>query len=107
MIVDLAAHTGARRNEIIALTWDDLDLGEKTISITRAVEDTVAFGRHVKEPKSARGRRTIGIDAALVERLAHRNVIDVVSGVELLRLSEKKKQATVRRWIVAFNVVPV
>jgi integrase len=69
MIVDLAAHVGARRNEIIALTWEDVDLAAKTLTINKAVEDTVAFGRHIKEPKTAKGRRVIGIDAALVERL--------------------------------------
>jgi integrase len=64
------AGTGARRNEIIALSWDgDIDFAAKTLTINKSVEDTVAYGRHTKEPKSARGRRTIGIDAALVERL--------------------------------------
>lgn len=69
MIVDVAAWTGARRNEIIALTWTDIDFEAKTLTINKAVEDTIEFGRHIKEPKTAKGRRTIGIDDALVERL--------------------------------------
>jgi integrase len=74
MIVDLAAHTGARRNEIIALTWDDIDLDAATLTISKSVEYTAAFKRHIKEPKTAKGRRTIGIDSALVDRLrAYRN----------------------------------
>jgi integrase len=68
-IVDLAAHTGMRRNEIIALTWDDIDLTANTLTVAHAVEDTIAFGRHLKEPKTAKGLRTIAIDAALVDRL--------------------------------------
>jgi integrase len=84
MIVDLAAQTGARRNEIIALTWDDIDFGERTLTINKAVEDTVAFGRHLKEPKTAKGRRTIAIETDLVERLrAYRDRIKRVSaGIE-------------------------
>jgi integrase len=39
------------------------------VTICRSVERTKAFGRTTKEPKSARGRRTIAIDAGLVERL--------------------------------------
>ena len=69
MIVDTAACTGARRNEIIALRWDDLNLEAQTLTIARSVEETKEHGRHVKEPKTARGRRTIAIDAGLVERL--------------------------------------
>ena len=84
MIVDLAAHTGARRNEIIALTWDDIDVGARTLTINKAVEETVAFGRHIKEPKTAKGRRTIAIDSALIERLrAYRDEMKrMVAGVE-------------------------
>jgi integrase len=83
-IVDLAAHTGARRNEIIALSWDDIDLAAKSLTINKAVEDTVAFGRHIKEPKTAKGRRTIGIDDALVERLrAYRDAMKrEIAGIE-------------------------
>lgn len=68
-IVDVAAWTGARRNEIIALRWSDIDFDAKTLTIRRSVEETVAHGRHLKEPKTARGRRTIAIDANLTERL--------------------------------------
>ena len=39
------------------------------MTISRSVEETSAHGRHVKEPKTARGRRTISIDADLIERL--------------------------------------
>lgn len=68
-IVAIAAFTGARRNEILALRWSDFDSATKTLTIERAVEDTRSFGRGVKEPKSARGRRTIAIDDALCSLL--------------------------------------
>jgi integrase len=68
-IVALAARTGARRNEILALRWSDLDVDKKTLRIERAVEETKAFGRNLKEPKTARGRRTIQIDDDLIALL--------------------------------------
>jgi integrase len=68
-IVCVAAYTGARRNEVLALRWADVDLQGKTISITRSQERTKAHGRRVKGPKSTRGRRTIKIDDALVALL--------------------------------------
>ena len=55
MIVDVAAWTGARRNEIIALRWSDLDLDQKTLTIARSVEETIEHGRHTEEPKCERG----------------------------------------------------
>jgi integrase len=68
-IVDIAALTGARRNEILALRWRDIDFDAKTMTIARSVEQTKEFGRHTKGPKSERGKRTIAIDDALAERL--------------------------------------
>jgi hypothetical protein len=35
----------------------------------RAVEETLKYGLHTKEPKSERGNRTFGLDEPLVERL--------------------------------------
>jgi integrase len=82
-IVEIAAWTGARRNEIIALRWSDIDFDARTLTITRSVEETIEHGRHVKEPKTARGRRTIAIDVDLNERLrAYRDLMKrLVAGV--------------------------
>jgi integrase len=61
-IVAVAAFTGARRNEILALRWSDLDAANKTLRIARALEKTDKHGLALKEPKTARGKRTIAID---------------------------------------------
>jgi integrase len=88
-IVAVAAFTGARRNEILALRWSDLDQSEKTLRIERAMEETKAGGRTVKEPKTARGRRSIQIDDDLLalllrEREKHaRLVAGVPDGAEV------------------------
>jgi integrase len=68
-IVALAGFTGARRNEMLALRWSDLDPTAKTLRIERAVELTDKFGLAVKEPKTARGKRTIAIDDDLIRLL--------------------------------------
>ena len=65
-IVAVAAFTGARRNEILALRWSDLNPVDKTLRIERALEETKASGRMLKDPKTVRGRRTIEIDGGLL-----------------------------------------
>jgi integrase len=82
-MVAVAAFTGARRNEILALRWDDLDVANKTLRIERALEVTAKYGMRFKEPKTARGKRTITIDDDLIallvaERERH---LRIVAGV--------------------------
>jgi integrase len=68
-IVALAAATGARRNEILALQWRDFDVEKKTLRIERAWEPTKRFGLRLKPPKSARGLRAIGLDDSTLSML--------------------------------------
>jgi integrase len=68
-IVATAAFTGARRNEILALRWSDVDFIAKTLRIERALEETEAHGLRYKVPKTERGTRTITIDDGLLELL--------------------------------------
>ena len=79
-IVLLAAATGARRNELLALRWTDLDIEMKTLRIERALERTKKFGIRVKSPKTRRGIRTIDLDDAtlamlLAERATHQRLL--------------------------------
>jgi integrase len=69
-IVAVAAYTGARRGEILALRWSDFDPAAKTLRIERALEDTSAHGIRIKGPKTDRGKRTIAIDEGLVRLLS-------------------------------------
>jgi integrase len=64
----LYATTGARRGELLALRWDDVDLDAGTISIRRAM--TEVGGEIIEgEPKTRSGKRTIAIDPATVAAL--------------------------------------
>jgi integrase len=59
---------GARRGEVLGLMWPDIDLDAKTVSIGRS--RVLAGGRViVKDPKSAKGFRTVPLDNALVTAL--------------------------------------
>ena len=63
---------GPRRGEVAGLRWSDVDLDNGRLSITHTL--VMVSGRvQVSEPKTARGRRTIPLDAGLVSVLrAHR-----------------------------------
>jgi len=68
-IVAVAAFTGARRNETLALQWEDFDASAKTLRIERAIEETDARGLQIKGPKTERGKRTITLDDDLTALL--------------------------------------
>jgi integrase len=68
-IVAMCAFTGARLREVIALRWQDIDLENRIIAISRAVEETKGY-RGTKAPKTERGIRTFKIDAPLAALLA-------------------------------------
>ncbi len=55
----LAVATGARRGELLALRWCDID--NATMKIERALEHTTAKGLRFKAPKTKSGKRTISL----------------------------------------------
>lgn len=63
-----AAYTGARRGEVPALRWTDLDFERRCVTIARSVTERLEF----KAPKNDR-TRTISVPSTLVSILqAHR-----------------------------------
>jgi integrase len=64
VIASLLLRTGMRKGEMLALTWDDVDLVNKMISITKSRDHT---GEHL--PKTKKSIRTIAIDDILVSVL--------------------------------------
>jgi integrase len=97
-IVAVAAFTGARRNEILALRWTDLDFDKRTLRIERAVEQVHGQPLRLKGPKTARGKRTIAVDDDLVtmlgtEREGHLRIMagvpdGVIVDLSLVRLPD-------------------
>ncbi len=64
----VAAWTGMRRGELVALRWEDVDLDRSTITVCRSVGKGLD-GLHDKRPKSDAGRRSVELDAPLVDVL--------------------------------------
>jgi integrase len=83
-LVNVAAFTGARRNEILALRWSDFDPQRKELRIERALEKTKTHGLRFKGPKRESHKRTIVIDDDLCALLLslkekHQRIIASVS----------------------------
>jgi integrase len=71
-IAVLALGSGARRGELLGLTWGNVNLDLGTIRIERSLEQTRA-GLHFKPPKTKHGRRVVALPPIAVEALqAHR-----------------------------------
>jgi integrase len=54
--IDIALATGARRGELLALEWADIDWLAATLSISKSIEQTAA-GLRVKRPKNGHMRK--------------------------------------------------
>ena len=85
-LLRLGALTGARRGELCALRWSDLDAERRTLSIARAL--TSPKGRRYAEGPTKNGRaRVIGLsDEILAELAGHRaqrEILAELAGVEL------------------------
>ncbi|MHB8220570.1 MAG: tyrosine-type recombinase/integrase [Acidimicrobiales bacterium] len=75
-----AALTGARRGELCALRWTDLDLSERTVTVARSVYETPGGGWGEKETKTHQVRR-VGLDDLGVGVLSdHRAAVDELAG---------------------------
>lgn len=69
----LGLATGARRGEVLAVTWQSIDLANGLVSIAASI---TAKGK-VKEPKSKAGNRVIALDAATVNALHKWHTVQV------------------------------
>ena len=63
--VAFSVYTGARRGEVLAVRWSDLNLEGRLVTIRRSLAETRSAGRFFKEPKNGKAR-TIALPALLV-----------------------------------------
>lgn len=68
-VILVAAYTGMRRGEVLALQWEDIDFVRRIIYVQR---NLVRVGGEfiVKPPKTQRGLRQVPVDDGVIERLA-------------------------------------
>ena len=69
VITQLALLLGARRGEICALRWSDIDFEKGTLSIKRTVQSIPGICLVFNAPKTRRGKRCLRIGADCVELL--------------------------------------
>lgn len=67
-VAEVALGSGMRRGEICALIWSAVDLTTGVVQVARSMEETAA-GLRTKEPKTARGRRSIALPKVAAEAL--------------------------------------
>ncbi len=73
MPVYLAVTLGARRAEILALRWPDVDFKNGAVNIARGLYVTKEQGLFFKEPKNKTSRRSVAISPEVIKALkAHR-----------------------------------
>ena len=64
--------TGLRKSEALALTWDDVDLQNGQISVTKSIDYTVGASPKIKPPKTESGTRVVPILSILKPHLQER-----------------------------------
>lgn len=63
------AFTGIRRGELLALTWDDLDIENGTLAINKTVTYRKYSRPHIGPPKTKKSIRIISIDRPTIQLL--------------------------------------
>jgi integrase len=102
--LQIAIATGARRGEVCALTWGDVDFEQRTVRIDKSVTATTKDGIVVKSTKTGRVRRvslTQQSTDALAE-LEHRSPAtgqtDLVFTADPARQRPWRPEMVTRRW---------
>ena len=74
-LIELTLATGARRGEMLALTWANVDWASKSIAIARSLEQTAA-GLRLKSPKNKKERRCTLPESTIIALKFHRDLQD-------------------------------
>ncbi len=69
VLIHFAFVTGCRRGELVALTWNDIDFEQKTISINKSNYQLSGSPIQTKAPKTKNSIRTISLSDSILELL--------------------------------------
>jgi integrase len=72
LLVLLAATSGLRRGELVALKWSAVDLERKRLVVSESLEQTRMFGLRFKQPKSGKMRVVPLADVLVKSLTSHR-----------------------------------
>lgn len=78
----LLVYTGIRRGELLALRWDAVDFEKSEIRINSSLGRR-SDGLQLSAPKTARGNRTVSLDAGTLEVLSRHKERQAIEKVEL------------------------
>ena len=97
--VVLAAMTGVRRGELLALRWQGVDFERKRLVVSESLEETKQFGLRFKAPKSGRVR-VVPIADALVGALSSHKAKQDAERLRLGRAyADQGLSILQRRWV--------
>ena len=97
--LQLTVATGARRGEICALRWRDLDLPDRTVRIERSVSATKTHGVFIKTTKTGQVR-LVSLTAQAVDALGFRVRHErVVSRRLVVRRGEDEASLVAQSWL--------
>lgn len=69
VMANLALFMGLRKGELLALTWNDVDLAKGELTVNKAISATKELGVFVKSPKTESSVRTLAMPQSLVSLL--------------------------------------
>ena len=65
----LALATGLRRGELLALSWEDIDLGKRFLRVRRSLLEAASKGVFIDDVKSKSSRRTVSFPPDVADEL--------------------------------------
>lgn len=75
----LLAFSGLRRSEALALTWNDIDFTDSTVSVTKTISIGGRGELTIQPPKTSSGRRVVPLDAETMAILKHWRMTQVTA----------------------------
>lgn len=91
LFLKLAITSGARRGELLALQWNDIDFNNNTIRIEHSLSYTKALGYQVRMPKTESSVRTISISPKIMNELKGHKHLKNTDRIEAKELWEGGK----------------
>ncbi len=89
----LLSYAGCRKSEALALTWNDIDFKESTISISKTLANGLENRLIVQTPKTKTGKRVISMDPGTMEQLKEWRKIQAETMLKFGINTMNKKQA--------------